>query len=263
MNPNYETSLRRRRLSPQTIRLRLFYLHKLEQHVQLDTATLDDLETFMRRHPHWSDATQVSVIASIRSYYRWAERTGHLPQNPAVELYPPRVHRKPQRMATETEILDGLHNAADDISDRAMLLLGAECGFRVSEIAALHRNNRDGEWLTIVGKGGQQRTVWTSPELAHLLDRIEQTRMRWGHYFPGKSGAHVHPSTVWRHIRHRADIPTHSLRRRAITTVYLDGLDIKAAQEFAGHKNVQTTSDYVQVARDTLRRAGHATRLAA
>lgn len=36
----------------------------------------------------------------------------------------------------------------------------------------------------------------------------------------------------------------HSLRHRAITAVYEKSLDIRVAQEFAGHSSPQTTAGY-------------------
>lgn len=258
----YEQSLRRRRLSAQTIRLRLFYVDKLARHVELLGATTDDLERFLECNSRWSDSTRQSVIASIRSFYAWAASAGLVALNPAAELILPRVNRRPSRMASETEILDGLEGAT--VSDQAMILLGAECGLRVSEIAALHRDDRTGEWLTIVGKGNVQRTVWVSPELETLLDWIERHTMRWHCYFPGRSGGHAHPSTIWRHIRTLTGVNPHALRHRAGTIVYRrTGNDLRTAQEFLGHRRPETTAIYVHVERDDLMRAGQAARIAA
>ncbi len=261
MHP-YEQSLHRRRLSPQTIRLRLFYVDKLAQHVELLDATIEDLEAFIEVNSRWSDSTRQSVIASIRSFYTWATLAGLVLSSPATDLILPRVNRRPSRMASETEILEGLDGATP--TDQAMILLGAECGLRVSEIAALHRDDRTGEWITIIGKGGVQRTVWASPELELLLDQIERQSMRWHHYFPGRSGGHAHSSTIWRHIRTLTGVNSHALRHRAGTIVYRrTGNDLRTTQEFLGHKRPETTAIYVHVIRDDLRRAGEAARIAA
>lgn len=259
----YEQSLKRRQLSPQTIRLRLFYIGKLAERIPLFHATLEDLEAFRDSNPYWSDATRITVVASVRSFYKWAHHAGHMPTNPAFELPRPREIRRPGRTATDDQVTAGLEKARS-AAQKAMILLGAECGLRVSEIAALHRDDRDGEWLHVLGKGSKLRTVWVSPELCEILDLIESTTMRWHHYFPGRSGGHVHPSTVWRHIRGNADVNPHALRHRAGTAVYRGtGKDIRATQEFLGHERPETTARYVHVERDDLRRAGAAARMAA
>lgn len=264
MLADYERALTRRRLSPQTIRLRLFYIRKAETTLgDLAKVTLDDLESWLDGHSDdWSQSTQQSAIASLRSFYKWALAAGQLSNNPARELVPIRVHRAPSRIASETEIRRGLALATD--IEKAMILLGAECGLRVSEIAALHKNDRQGRWLTIIGKGNVQRTVAGSPELVALLEIIEATSIRWGYYFPGRSGGHAHPSMVWRHIRDLVGVNPHALRHRAGTVVYKRmGNDIRAAQIFLGHANSHTTEIYIHTDRDDLARAADAARIAA
>jgi integrase/recombinase XerC len=207
-----------RRLSPNTIRLRCFYIKKLaETFPDLTTPTLSQLELWLAAHPRWSTATQQCAVAALRSFYKWAAREGFVTVNPAADLVSVRVHRTPSRIASDDQIRAGLARATR--AEQAMILLGAECGFRVSEIAALHESNRDGVWLTIVGKGNVQRSVAATPELCNLLDQLRD-QTRWGYYFPGKSGGHAHPSMVWRHIRDVVGVNPHALRHRAGTVVY-------------------------------------------
>lgn len=263
MIQQYTASLTRRRLSPNTIRLRLFYLHKFAANHDLPSATLTDLEAFVDSDPDWSENTQQTIIASLKSFYGWAQRAEVLPKNPARDLLQVRVHRRSSPIASESAIRRGLARAT--AAERAMILLGAECGLRVSEIARLDRSNRDGRWLRIIGKGSVERSVYMSPELAVTLDEIERTT-RWHVtcYFPGRSGTAMHPSTVWRHIRELVGINPHALRHRAGTTVYRNtGNDLRTTQEFLGHASSETTAVYVHVERNDLIRASEASRLAA
>jgi len=260
---DYAASMRRRRLAANTIRLRLFYVRKLQAWLPcpLPNASLEMLEAYADSG-NWTAATQQTVIASMKSFYTWAQRTGLTPTNTAADLYNVRVIRKRSRIASDTDLIQALATA--NIPDQAMLLLGAECGLRVAEIAALNVDDRDDDHLTIIGKGGRQRTVFLTPELTHLLDSIEETTMRHGHYFPGQSGIHhMHPSTVWRHIRDVAHTNPHSLRHRAGTAVYrASGNDLRLAQEFLGHASPNTTAIYVHIEDDDLRRAAFLARLA-
>lgn len=258
----YEGALRRRRLSPLTIRLRLFYLQKFEARHDLLSATLEDMEAFVDSKRSWSDNTRQTVVASLRSFYSWAHREGLVARNPAEELLRIKVRRRRGRVASDSTILRALETA--DPTHTAMLLLGAECGLRVSEIAGLHISSRDGEWLTIVGKGGQERCVHMREELIAALETIERTTMQRGYYFPGQAGNAMHPSTVWRHIRDAAGVNPHALRHRAATTVYRrTGNDLRTTQEFLGHASPNTTQVYVHIGRDDLMRASAAARLAA
>ena len=257
----YITSMTRRRLSPNTIRLRVFYIQKFLTHHDPRTVTLEDLETFIEDHPNWSENTQQAAVASLRSFYSWAARVGTIPTNPARDLLTVRVHRRPSRIATDTDIRRGL--TCGTIEQQAMILLGAECGLRVTEIAKLHKSMRDDRWLHIVGKGGGYRDVYMSPELAALLTALE-CRPSLSCYFPGRTGQAMHSSTVWRHIRDTVGVNPHALRHRAGTVVYRNtGCDLRTTQEFLGHAKSSTTEIYVHVERDDLMRASTASRIAA
>lgn len=261
----FTAHMKRKNRAAGTIRLRLFYLGKFRAWYRhpLAEAQHDDFRAWLRSNPQWSPATAQSANATIRSFYKWAYADGWLAENPARDLPEIVVPRRRQRIASEEAIQSAIK--CDDISDRAMVLLGAECGLRVGEIASLHQRNRDGDWLHVIGKGGHERTLYVSPELGALLDQIAARRMRHGWYFPGRSGlTHMHLTTAWRHITSVLESNPHSLRRRAGTIVYRNsGNDIRLAQTFLGHRQVTTTELYLNVADDDLARAGSLTRVAA
>lgn len=265
MIARYTTHMRRRKRSENTIRLRLFYLTKFAAWYghDLTTADHDDFEAYISSDANWSQNTQQTITASLRAIYGWAHREGILPQNPTRDLPTIDVHRRPPRIASEEAIGEAI--LCDSLEDRAMILLGAECGLRVSEIASLHIGLRKGNWLYIIGKGNKQRSLKMSPELASILDEIEHTTMRHGWYFPGQSGIRpIHPSTAWRHITRILQSNPHSLRRRAGTIVYRNsGHNIRLAQQFLGHSKSTTTEDYLDIRDDDLELAASLTRLAA
>lgn len=255
----------RRKRSPETIRLRLFYVNKFWEWFGHDLATAqhDDFAAYISSNANWSENTQQTITSSLRAVYGWAYREGLLEQNPTRDLPTIAVHRRRPRIASETAIARAIKS--DSLSDHAMILLGAECGLRVSEIAGLSIHRRDGFWLHIIGKGNKQRSLMMSPELAQIMDEIERTTMRHGWYFPGRSGIHpIHKSTAWRHITVILESNPHSLRRRAGTIVYRNsGNDIRLAQTFLGHSKSTTTEDYLDVRDEDLAHASSLTRVAA
>lgn len=255
----------RRKRSANTIRLRLFYVNKFWEWFghDLETAKHEDLEAYIYADANWSQNTQQAATASLRAFYNWATREGHLEHSPARDLPSVTVHRRRPRIASEPAIARAI--TCDSLTDRAMILLGAECGLRVSEIAGLSLNHRSGSWLHVIGKGNKQRSLALSPELAALLDEIETTTMRWGYYFPGrKPRRHIHASTAWKRITTVLESNPHSLRRRAGTIVYRNsGKDIRLAQVFLGHAQASTTEAYLDVQDDDLAKAALLTRVAA
>ena len=260
----YMQHMERKHRSPNTIRLRLFYLTKFAATVQdVRTANHHDFENFIHHNLAWSQNTQQTATASLKSFYGWAAREGILQLNPTRDLPSINVQRRRPRIASEIAIHAALACPSD--TDRAMVMLGAECGLRVQEIATLNLRSRETEWLHVIGKGNHQRTLHLSPELAELLDLIEASSMRHGWYFPGRSGLQpIHVTTAWRHITTILESNPHSLRRRAGTIVYRSsGNDIRLAQLFLGHSQSTTTELYLDVQDDQLIRAGAFARLAA
>ncbi|WP_298228889.1 tyrosine-type recombinase/integrase [Gryllotalpicola sp.] len=258
MLTDYEAYLTIRRKSPNTIKLRLGYMRRLSATYNPATVTTAQLRTFIDFH-EWSPSTEATVVATFHSFFSWARRSGLRNDDPSENIIAPRVPKHPARIAQDAALIDGWEIASDD--DRAMILLAAECGLRVSEIASLHMDNRRGDCIDVFGKGSKWRTEYLSPELIELLDKIERERTR-GHYFRMGGNRHLHPSTVWRRIKSLTGYNTHALRHRGGTAVYRGtGKDIRLAQEFLGHASPLTTAIYVHIQDDDLRRAADAARL--
>ena len=263
---DYTRFLRRRRRADGTIKLRLFYLKKFDAFLgnrALVQASTDDMYDFLDANTHWAGGTQQSVVATLRSFYSWAASKGPMSEDPSEELWAEKVHRPPSRIASEDAIRQALDGATDSM--KAMILLGAECGLRVAEIAALNVADRHDDFLTIIGKGNRQRTVHLSHELATLLTMLENTTARFGNYFPGQYPRNpIHPSTAWSRITKTLGSNPHSLRHRAGSVAYRkSGNDLRLAQVMLGHASPVTTAIYVHVQDDDLRRASTATRVAA
>lgn len=244
--------------SPSTYRIRCHYVDRLNADVDIRNANEAILETWLRSHG-WAPTSVNSALASVRHFYRWAERYGWIDENPTSFLRRVRVPRKMGRIASEDTILQATMRAP--VSTRIMLLLGAECGLRRSEIAGVHRDDFDGDWLYVVGKGGHQRMVHVSPDLYELLERHPED----GWLFPNRDGTyHITGDAVYQRIKRAAGVNPHALRHRAGTAVYRNtGHNLRVAQEFLGHSTPEMTARYVHVTREDLRRASVAAQLGA
>lgn len=257
MLASYKHYVRNESQSAATIRLREHYITRLAADLDVTTATEPQLETWLRSHG-WSPTSVNCALASIRHFYRWAERYGWIPDNPTRWLRRVRVPRKMGRIAADDAIQQACMRAP--LSTRIMILLGAECGLRRSEIASVHRDDIEDSWLYIVGKGGHQRIVHLSDDLAELLAQHPEQ----GWLFPNRDGSHITGEAVYQRIKRAVGVNPHSLRHRAGTAVFEGtGNNLRLAQEFLGHASPEMTARYVHVTRNDLRRASDAARLAA
>lgn len=254
----YKIHVRSQTRSAATVRARDHYIDKLAAALDVETATAPEIETWLHSHG-WAPTSINSALASVRHFYRWAVRYGHLETDPTLYLHRVREPRKMGRIASDQTIVHAVMRVPVDT--RVMILLGAECGLRRSEIAKVHRNDIEDEWLYVIGKGGHQRIVPMSPELRDLIQLLPSR----GYLFPSAHGrGHLAPDAVYRRIRRAVGVNTHSLRHRAGTAVFEGtGNNLRVAQEFLGHATSATTSKYVHTTREDLRRAAAASRLAA
>ncbi|MBD3941942.1 tyrosine-type recombinase/integrase [Microbacterium sp. NEAU-LLC] len=251
-----------RRCSASTVRLRSSYLTRLAAEVDLVAATALQLQTWIAAHPQWTPRTVNAVVATLRSFYRWAVEAGVVSRDPSTWLRPVKlVDVDDARIASPEQIAAGL--ASGRLEVRVVTMLGAEGGLRVHEIAKLHERDRDGQWLSVLGKGGRLRRVRVSPELGAALDELRAKHPDAGWYFPSRGG-HVSTQTVRNWTRRELGTNPHSLRHRAGTTVFKrTGNNLRVTQVFLGHASVATTAIYVHVEEDDLIEASAASRLAA
>lgn len=252
----YAEYLESRRRAAGTIRQRT-------RHVRLLAATTPDLRTITpetldlwvrSQSADKKPETVKSLINSLRSFYKWADRFGVIRPNPTVLLeYVPNPHRM-GRTVTDDELRVHLEKATPQL--RAMLLLGREAGLRLTEITTLHTDSDSGLWLTIIGKGSKQRRVPVTPPLREALDAIRPSGS--GYYFPGQRAPYMHPMSVNKIITRETGLNPHALRHAAGTAVYAATKDLRATQDFLGHSSPNTTAIYVHMSEDALRNAASA-----
>ncbi len=251
---SFEQYLVSRRRAPGTIRQRVRHIRLLErEYPDLSSVTPVSLDAWVRAQAQGKKpATVNTLIKSLRVFYAWACRFSLIADDPASLLDQlPNPHRM-GRTVTDLAIQRALASASPH--ERAMILLGRLAGLRLSELTALHTSAREGDWLTIVGKGSKERRIFVAPQLSAALSAVEP--VGGGYFFPSRFGdGHMHPQSVCKIIRRVTGVNPHALRHAAGTAVYSATKDLRATQEFLGHSTPNTTSIYVHVGADTLRSA--------
>jgi len=160
--------------------------------------------------------------------------------------------------------------AAPNLKHQAAMSVAYGAGLRVSEIVALKVGDIDSQRMTLrvqQGKGRKDRYAMLSPVL------LERLRVWWrlghaqgkilseGWLFPGMDP--TDPMTarqVNRAVHLAADaakidkrVTPHTLRHSFATHLLEQKVDIRVIQVLLGHKKLETTSLYAQVATDVLR----------
>ncbi len=225
-----------------TIRLWRYYVDRLARVLPSPDAATRDILIAWLACPTWQPETRKSARTAIVSFYGWAERSGHLRQNPAGSL--PRIHVPDgePRPASDEAIREALIAADDRVT--LMVLLGAVSGLRRAEISRVHTFDLTDGRLYVRGKGGRNRWVNVSPDVARVINSSPA-----GWVFPSRQGDHLTPDRVGRLMS--AALPKgvspHQLRHAAASALRELGMDLFELRKFLGHSSIRTTQKYVAV----------------
>jgi integrase/recombinase XerC len=210
-------------------------------------------------------------LSTLRSFFRWACREGHLEKNPARLLPAPRLPRTLPRAMTlrDTErLLAADEEAAFPERDRALFELLYATGLRVSEAAGLDLEDMDfaSRLLRVVGKGNKERIAPFGEAAgealaAYLPARAERRKDHRAAekddgepLFVNARGGRLTTRSMARLLKKRlraAGLPTeispHALRHSFATHLLEAGADLRAIQELLGHASLSTTQKYTHL----------------
>jgi len=151
-----------------------------------------------------------------------------------------------------------------NLRDRALLAVLFSTGLRVSEALALPSKEFDPKAgvpetkeLSIVGKGGWQRTIYFSPTALIAIFEYQCVRddKQEPLLFP------ITPRCVQKMIKRVAVkagitkfVSPHVMRHSYATDLLNKGVDIRFVQEFLGHRSISNTMIYAHVANSRLKK---------
>ena len=211
-------------------------------------------------------ASSIEVkLASARALYkalRWANATEAVPfrdVKPAGDPTPAWEKRKPYSVSEVDTLIEHA-----DIEERALVLLGAHGGLRISEMCNLIWSDID--WISgkikVLGKGGKQASISMSGKLEKALKILRaspSTRKRskrsldsvlpWG-TFRAREKLQALCSRAGVPYKERA---VHGLRHGAGTRYYAQTKDLGRVATHLRHANIQTTRIYAKLADDAIK----------
>lgn len=159
---------------------------------------------------------------------------------------------------------------ADDLKYRTAFSIAYGAGLRASEVIGLRVSDIDSERMTLrieCGKGQKDRFAMLSPALLECLRtwwkfaRAQGRMLDGGWLFPGQNPINPISSRQLNRAIHSAAkaasldkrVSMHTLRHSFATHLLEQKVDIRVIQVLLGHKKLETTALYAQVATDILR----------
>ena len=231
--------------------------------------------TWLSRERRCGPAARARKTASIRAFFNYLKNKAFVIQdNPALELESPKQLRQLPRHLSLDESRQLLETAADSDTPRStrdvcILTFFLNCGLRLSELCSINLSDIRSDTLTVMGKGGKERTVYLNGACIDALNDWLEERPTVGlkdadALFISRLHQRISPKTVQylikRYLLSAGLDPkrysVHKLRHTAATLMYQYGkVDIRALQQILGHASIATTEIYTHIDSDALHRA--------
>ncbi len=222
----------------------------------------------------YSKSTTARKLATLRSFYKFCLKRGHVQANPVATIRTPKQEKRLPRFLEAAEVQKLLETPDTGTllgaRDRAMLETMYATGVRVSELVDLNIGDVDfvGECVHVRGKGKKERlTPITQTGLSHIRHYLEMRKIdpqspnaAGQALFVNKHGQRL--ST--RSVRRKLDkyllqcgldpcISPHTLRHSFATHMLNNGADLRSVQELLGHQSISTTQVYTHLVTQQLK----------
>ena len=261
--------MRMRKLNPHTQDGYIRAVRKFTKYLgrSPDTATVEDLRNFqLHLVDHGiSPVTLNATITGLKFFFDITLNRAEL----MARMQPVHV---PQTLPVilSREEAGRLIAAARNLKHQTVLSVAYGAGLRASEVVALKVGDIDSQRMTLRierGKGDKDRYAMLSPVLLERLRtwwkvaRAQGKMLDGGWLFPGMNPIEsLSTRQLNRIVRDAAEaakidkrISMHTLRHSFATHLLEQKVDIRVIQVLLGHKRLDTTALYTQVATDILR----------
>lgn len=238
----------------------------LEQDLSLssiDERTLREFLSYLRQKRKYTPRALNRKISTIRSYFHFLQREGHVKKSPAADLRSVKLPKRYPNFLTEDEVEKLLEGPSGDswldLRDRAMLEILYATGIRISELTGLSLEDVDleGKVMRVRGKGDKERFVLMNDTARQALEhylvmRPKQAATR--HIFLSKRYSRISvkaAENMFAKYLEKAGIQKkaspHTLRHSFATHLLVHGSDLMTIKELLGHSSLSTTQIYTDI----------------
>jgi len=233
--------------------------------------TTDSVRAYMAglNEKQYSKSTTARKLATLRSFYKFLVKRGHLSANPVMAVRTPKQDKKLPKFLEYDQVKKLRETPPTDnwlgARDRAIMETLYSTGVRVSELVALNIEDVDflGEVMHVRGKGKKERLTPIGSSalqaIQHYMEFRNKRAQGNGNFdskvlFVNKHGKRLSTRSVRRKMDKYLKIagldPTispHTLRHSFATHMLNNGADLRSVQELLGHQSLSTTQIYTHL----------------
>ena len=264
-----------KRLSPHTLIAYLSDLDQFHTYLQL-TYQIQGLEEILHFHIRsWmvqlitegmTAATVARKSATLKTYFRFLLKQGHLEKNPMLKINTPKIGKRLPAYLQEKEIQTLFKKvdyfATEDFAarrDQLILLLLYSTGMRRAELIKLKMRDvfLKEKVLKVLGKGNKERMIPFGRDLHDMI--IQYIEIRNATFSEGglpellltDKGKPMYPKFVYNTVKKYLSMVTtaekkspHILRHTFATHLSNNGAELNAIKDLLGHSSLAATQVY-------------------
>jgi integrase/recombinase XerD len=231
----------------------------------LASADRSQLAKLGNRWATLAPSTVARKASALRQFYGFLLDEGERDDDPSPALPRPATRRPLPKILSHAEVEALFARAeieAENDSPAAVRLLTLlellyGSGLRATELVSLPLTAvpRDAPFLTVTGKGGQQRMVPVSGRARQALSRWLAVRQQDGKFLFPSRGKHLTRIRLFQLLKELAGragldpakLSPHVLRHAFATHLLEGGADLRVLQTLLGHADIATTQIYTHV----------------
>ncbi|MGX7895032.1 tyrosine recombinase [Tsuneonella sp. HG222] len=216
----------------------------------------------------WAPLAPASVArkaSALRQFYGFLVDEGEREDDPSPALPRPATRRPLPKILSHDQVaalftqaeLEAGSGSPEALRLLALLELLYGSGLRATELVSLPVSSvpRDAPFLTVTGKGGQQRMVPVSGRAKQALGRWLAVREPGGKFLFPSRGKHLSRVRLYQMLKDLAvragldpaRLSPHVLRHAFATHLLEGGADLRVLQTLLGHADIATTQIYTHV----------------
>ncbi len=255
-------------VSPHTLTAYAEDLKTFSSYIDKELKEIDylDIRSFLAvlHHKKLKKSSISRKLASIRSFFKYLYREGHVKKNPAKLVSSPKVPKNIPKFLPIDDVFSLMDKPQGDTfkatRDKAIMELLYSSGLRVSELTSLDLGDFDlnEAVIRVEGKGRKERMVPIGSKAIdairnYLPERIS-LKKKSPALFLNNRGGRLTQRSVRRILLHysrminlNGGLSPHTLRHTFATHLLHGGADLRAIQELLGHSSLSTTQKYTHV----------------
>ena len=265
INKNFKDYMRIEHFSPNSVETYTRNINQCLDYIGKPETEINaiDIMDWKESLDGYSSATIAQHISSVKSYFDFLTDYDIIAKNPTTKLKAPNIVNKEKHHMTIDQIRDMI-KACRSSRDRAIVILAASSGMRVSEFTGLtvsqYKNMRanNSHKIRIVGKGNKAGDVIINEESCRAIDDYLKTRDDCGtgcdKLFLSAQGNQIarnHLNETLKSTARRAgiswwkDMSNHQLRSACATINSDRNVPVAQIRDIMRHSSITTTNRYI------------------